>query len=170
MNKLFFLTFLAGFVTYLNLQNDDLFFNRVLSDYSRHSNYISLYIKNRNLKDSVIVENADLFNILLEKRVIRNKTEYIGHLKVILNNDKIFQLDSFKNYKRYFQPVLTIKHLQDIASNGEDYFVKYYFKGNILDTGVTLAEKNAIIYQLFKWRISEKIDDESGLLVIVNSS
>ncbi len=66
-----------------------------------------------------------------------------------------------------FMPVKKNEKVDQVASKGCKAFIEFYFDNeHQMKPGRGIEERNAIIYQLFDWRISSFVADLGGLLVI----
>lgn len=156
------LLFLMLFSSCMN--NDPIFYNKVLNDFDGYSWFISIDVKSLGYKGKVVIENAELFYCLNQTQKI-DKEEYIKILKKKLENNSAIEIEDIKKYN--FIKVPNVPSVETNTKEGIEKFINTYFnKGKVLKDGITDDERTVIIQKLFEWGIASKIDDETGYLIL----
>lgn len=145
--------------------NNTKFYDKVLNDFNRYSYFVAVDIKSTTFNGPVIIENDDLFFYLNQTEGV-DKNQFKVKVKEKLVNHSAIDIGNSDLTKWDFIKITEIQSINNISAKGADEFIKTYFDGDVLKDGVTDNERAAIIYQLFKWEISSKLDDETGYLVI----
>ena len=159
--SLFSLAYLTGYCQ----NSDTLFINKVLSDFSRNSYFISIKVSSSNKMSRYVVKNDDLFFYFHQTNGL-NKDEYKKRAFALLlgGNGLKLTIDKLKKYR--FVKVSANGGLEKYKKMGKEAFLKRYFNRNTLKKDVTSLEKVNIISILYDWKIASRIDDETGYLVI----
>ena len=146
---------------------NDLFLERVLSDISYPSIFIALNIKSHKYEGKVIIENGELYSYLrLTKKV--NKEKYKQVMKELLSTKATLTIKGKINLRKHgFIIVPENKSVGAVALKGQEEFLRYYFEKTNIKSNLSFGETNAIIYQLFEWKVLTRTDDISGYLVII---
>ncbi len=146
-------------------KNDDLFFNKVLSDFSRNSYFVMINGTLAGQTSVYLIKNDDLYSFF-NKMTGAVQKGYIQKMLIILKKKETLQItcNAVKDYS--FINVLPDKTVSDDAKKGMPYFLQKYFKGRVLKDGIADADKYLIISILYQQRITCKIDDESGYVIM----
>lgn len=146
-------------------KNDEYFFKKVLSDFSRNSYFVLI---NRTLAEETtgyIIKNDDLYSFIHKSSGVM-QDEYVKKMSATLSKNESLQIVS-KEIKAYsFFKVLPNEEISNDAEKGKSYFLEKYFNERVLKGGITDNDKYLIISILYQWRVACKIDDESGYLII----
>ena len=142
------------------------FYDRLLSDHKRNSWFVCIETKFANEQKIIIIENDDLY-YLLDQEKNMTKRDYSIFIKQKLIYKKTLILDNVHSKNLDILEYQKIKSVDANAKKGLQNFLKIYFRNKVLKKEF-LAEKSAIIYKLFKWKILCKIDDETGFLYYYN--
>jgi hypothetical protein len=145
-------------------QNNDTFLNKILSDYSRNSFYISVEAINQNKSFPVIINNEDLFSYFNKTKGL-NKEQYTKYIKSAINDNKTISLTSSNISKYGFIKIKPRSEIDKEAKNGVTVILNKYFKNKVLVDGISASDRSYLIYLLFKWEIATKVDEESGYLI-----
>lgn len=165
--KIFSLCYLLLSTPYyaISMDNDTIFYNKVLNDFSNHSYFLHVQIKSKEYSGDAIIENESLFYFLYKTRKI-NKMDYVIFMKnAIMNNDTL-SIGDYNLEEWGFSIVSKSEEVDSIAYYGIDSFIRHYFIKNVMIDGVSDEKRSSIILWLFKWKIPSKIDDETGFLII----
>jgi hypothetical protein len=146
-------------------QTEKMFLDKVLSNFSDSSYYLSINLNLSDFKGKVIIENSDFFYYLNQNKGI-DMENYSSFAKKILQGKEplIIQSSDFERWE--FTKVCSIASITENAKKGIEEFIRIYFNGKVLKHGICDDERTAIISQLFKWEVASYIDDETGYLVI----
>ncbi len=155
------LLFLMLFSSCMN--NDPIFYNKVLNDFDRYSWFITIEVKSSEYSGKSIIENDDLFYYLSQTQKI-DKEEYKKIIKEKLENNSSIEIENIAKWN--FIKVPTNETINQNAKKGVEEFIKIYFDSKVLKDGITDDERAVIIEKLFKWKIPTKIDDETGYLIL----
>lgn len=146
-------------------QTSSPFYDNVLNDFDTTSYFIALNLKSPFYKGRVIIENKNLYYFLNKTKGL-NKEKYQSTMKKILVHNRTLRIDERDILKWNFIKVSTLESVIIAANRGRDSFIINYFTGVSLNYGITDEERNAVIDQLFYWKIPAKIDKLTGNLMI----
>jgi hypothetical protein len=146
-------------------KKDKMYTDKVLNDFSRNSYFIVLKTVTEMGTALKLIDNDDLYFYFHEKKGL-NKEGYKKFVYSFLNEDKELELTNNDLKKYGFIEVRHDKVVDTDAKKGKDFFLKKYFKNQVIIDGVSEEKKNYIIKVLYDWQIASKIDDETGYLVI----
>jgi hypothetical protein len=141
------------------------FYDKVLNDFDSSSYFIALDIKSPTYKGRVIIVNNNLYQFLNKTKGF-DKNRYISFMKRILAHHKALKTEEKDIIFWKFIKVPEIESVLQIANQGKDNFVAYYFNGVVLNYGITENEQNAIINQLFYWEYPARFDKLTDNLII----
>ena len=146
---------------------NDLFLERALSDTNYQSFFIALNIKSRKYEGKAIVENGDLYSYLRRTKKM-DKEKYKQVMKELLSTKAALTIKGKINLRKHgFIIVPENKSVEAVALKGREEFLRYYFEKNNIKSNISILDRNAIIYQLFEWKVLAKIDDISGYIIII---
>jgi hypothetical protein len=140
------------------------FVDRLLGDFRDNSYVLVVGVKTNTYTGRVIIKNDDLFQLLSQSKgfdEIRYKV-FVKHLLISKGQLSITESDL---EKWNVMKTRSLKSVDNIASRGQEAFVRHYFNGRVLKDGIPDNEKAAIIAKLFEWKIATNVDDETGYLV-----
>ena len=148
-------------------QTQSWFIEAISSDLNnRQGWYIALEIETPSYRGPSIVHNNELYHYFrTEHHYSRSqftewvKTNYIQKTLNLRITDEDF-------LKYDFRTVKANDEIEDVAKNGKEYFIEYYFRGLFIKAGLSDETKNAIVYQLFQWNIPVMNDCESGFIIL----
>jgi hypothetical protein len=139
-------------------EKDNGFYNKVLGDFNKHSYYLALDIRSDDYKGRVIVENNDLYTFLKKTKGLDVK-RYKSTMRKTLIHRRVLKIKNTANLSLNFIKVKEINKVYLSANKGVDSFIKNYFNGKIFRDNTPADEINAVINQLFYWKIPIKFDD-----------
>jgi hypothetical protein len=140
------------------------FYEKVLSDFKRHSYFISLRCQFLDDSGIYVVENNDLY-FLLHKLNSVNESSYKRLIKNKLYDNATLIINM--NVTSNFMKVNENNNINLNAKKGEIFFIDFYFRNKkVIKKEITKEEEVSIIHTLFKWDIACKCDDETGVLLI----
>jgi hypothetical protein len=146
-------------------EKDTGFYDKVLNDYGKTSYYIALNIRSAQYKGKAIIQNNDLYNFINGSTPL-DKSSYVTKLKNILLHGKELNIDGHDLLKWKFLKVNEMNSVYLNAGKGLNAFISTYFDGSLFKPGISPEETNAVINQLFYWKVPVKIDGASGELLI----
>ncbi len=141
------------------------FYKKILHDFDTSSYFVALNIKSPDYKGRAIIENNNLYQYLNKAKGL-DKKEYIQFMIKTLSHHRALKLSGDDIIAWKFIKVQEVQSVMLVASRGLDNFIEYYFNGSVLNIVVTEIEQNAIISQLFYWKIPAKIGKMTGNLII----
>lgn len=149
----------------LFVATDSGYLDQILSDYGRHSYYVTLQVSSPSYTGPVVVENSHLYLLFKRRHCIEKKT-YQDSLKTLIEENEIISVSDEELKKLKFKKVSQNCEVEEVARRGLSVLTKKYFndRGALIVTDPNA--EIAIIYHLFKWQIPIKRDDESGYLFI----
>lgn len=139
------------------------FYQLTTSDFSRYSFYVGINLKSGKKVSPALIENDDLYYVFSKEKNIP-KDEYSNLIvSKLLFDSSIEVLETDTSRFKYVFPIESV-----IADSkiGREFFIRKYFEKKVLRSQLSEHVKTAVIYQLFKWGIACKQDDETGLVVI----
>lgn len=141
------------------------FYDKVLNDFDSCSYFIALNIKSSSFKGRTIIENNNLYRFLNKTRGF-SKERYKSFMKRMLIHNKVLKIND-KDFPVWnFIKVYESDNVLENANLGRDKFVEHYFNGVVMNYGLTEAERNAVVNQLFFWGYPVKFDKLSSNLII----
>jgi len=152
MKRLSFLLSVCIIAVLSCTDKDNSFYDKVLNDFSKHSDFIALDIKSHQYIGRVIIENNDLFTLLNNTKGW-NKTIYKSKIEKLIIHRRTLNIGNTDLLKAKF---LKVKEINE------------YFSGKVFNYSVAEDEMYSVINQLFYWNISVKLDDISGQLLLDN--
>lgn len=167
MKRLSVLIFLCLTVFVSCTEKDNSFFDKVLSDFGQHSDFIAIDIRSHQYKGRVIIENNDLYTLLNTTKGW-NKTVYKSKIEKLLLHRRTLNIGNTDLIKYKFFKVKEINKVYLSASKGVNSFLNDYFSGKVFNYSVAEEEMYAVINQLFYWNIPVKFDNISGQLLLDN--
>lgn len=167
MKRLSVLIFLCLTVFVSCTEKDNSFFDKVLSDFGQHSDFIAIDIRSHQYKGRVIIENNDLYTLLNTTKGW-NKTVYKSKIEKLLLHRRTLNMGNTDLIKYKFFKVKDINKVYLSASKGVNSFLNDYFSGKVFNYSVAEEEMYAAINQLFYWNIPVKFDNISGQLLLDN--
>jgi hypothetical protein len=141
------------------------FYNKVLNDFDSTSYFIAVDIKSPYYKGHTIIENNNLYGYLHKTKGF-DKEKYINYMKRALRHHRALKIADKDIFDWKFIKVRELESVINSANRGPDNFISNYFNGTVLNSGYTEAEQNAIISQLFYWKVPAKIDKLTSDLII----
>lgn len=145
---------------------DSVFINKVLTDFRRHSYFLSLNIKSTEYNGRIVIENDELYYYFRMNQQI-NKQEYKELIINVLKGDSSLKIKDANLKKWHFKKSPVIESVEENAKKGINEFINVYFNDRlVLRNGLTDEVRFAVISQLFEWRIPACVDDQSGYLYI----
>jgi hypothetical protein len=140
------------------------FHEKVLSDFKRNSFFIACEINSPQYIGQVIIENGNLYYFLSKTRGF-TKDKYKSFMKEKLSRQDTIKIDDSNFVKWRFIKVNKSESVNIRRKSGIDNFIKYYFEDSFIRKNLDYEERNAVIYQLFQWKIAAKIHHESGYIM-----
>jgi hypothetical protein len=137
-----------------------------LNDFNVNSYYLSLNVEFEKKTTPIVIENASLFNIIKNDTLTRKK--YSGFIKNILEKNVSLNINSvttFNNLKKY-EVDSCQKKLEIIGKDKSELVNTFFTEAGVQRNDLSDLEKRCLIYNLFKWGIYVKNDDETGYLYI----
>ncbi|MEE1945060.1 hypothetical protein VRU48_08075 [Pedobacter sp. KR3-3] len=150
-------------LTFVLCSHPNLFYEKLLNDFDRNSWFVCINASFGTEKRQIIIENDDLFYLVNEKNKI-NKTKYYELIKGRLLKNETISLPKINLEKLNILEMQKADKIEKDAKKGLEAFLKIYFTNRMLKKEF-IDYQNAIIYQLFKWKVLTKIDDVSGFLI-----
>jgi hypothetical protein len=144
---------------------DPEFFNKMLGDFNKHSYFIAIDIRSDEYRGRVIVENNDLYTFLNKTRGWDTQ-KYKYMIKKIIIHGRTLKIKNTASLSLKYIKVKEINKVYLNANKGADSFIKYYFNGRVFKYDISVDEMNAVINQLFYWRIPIKIDDSADQFML----
>jgi hypothetical protein len=148
-------------------QTNTAFFDKVSTDFSRHSAFIAIQVRLPNGVISALIENDELYHFFTETKGY-DKSKYLEEIRNTLISKKPIPVSDTDFGKYDFVKVDPVQDLQKEFKQGKVFILNKYFRDNVIVEGLSAEKKNALVNQLFNWNIATRIDDESGYLVIYN--
>ena len=145
--------------------SDTSFFDKVLGDFSNKSYFIALDIRSSDNKGRVIIENNNLYNCF-NRTMGWDKTTYKSKLIKILVHRRTLDVKNTDLIKWKFIKVKDVNNVYFNANKGGNSFVANYFDGSLFRYDVNEEEMNAVINQLFYWKIPVRFDSVTGELML----
>jgi len=167
MKRLSFLLFACFIAVSSCTEKDNSFYDKVLTDFGKHSDFIALDIKSHQYRGRVIIENNDLFTLLNNTKGW-DKTVYKSKIEKLIIHRRILNIGNTDLLKAKFLKVKEINKVYLSASKGVNSFLNEYFSGKVFNNSVAEDEMYSVINQLFYWNIPVKLDDISGQLLLDN--
>jgi hypothetical protein len=144
--------------------NSNIFFEKILNDYSRNSYFVVLRTEISGSTIVSIIDNDDLF-YYFKKTKNFEKEKYQEHMLLVLKNNWSLKLNK-GDYNTYgFSEIKRSLSVEKDASKGKQYFLDKYFNGKVLSDTSYLKNRELIIEKLFNWKVLSHIDDETGFLM-----
>lgn len=145
----------------------DQYFDRLLSNYSIHSYYIQLDIKDVNGNEfKIITQNHLLYDFLKTEKGL-SKEDYRLLVKSKLLNKQYLIIDTSKFSSFYV--LMKDTCVAKMISKGRDSFIDHYFYNDGELRQEIDHEIPTIISILFDWMVPIRVDDESGNILVVRS-
>jgi hypothetical protein len=141
------------------------FYDQVLNDFDANNYFVALDIRSSSYRGPVIITNNNLYLYLRQKKGL-DKERYKSFMKTFLMHHRTLRIGNGDLNKWNFIKASEQEDVLRIANRGVNSFIAYFFDGRALKFGITEKEQNAIIYQLFFWKVPAKIDKISGELLI----
>ncbi|GEM_PF-1701912 len=164
MRILIILYCLVMHLTSCSQKKDNLFVERIFSDYSRSSYYILINIESSGKPLPYLIENDDLFYYYHQQKGY-NEKQYQEFIKPLINEGKSITVSASDINKYGFIIVHPNNKMREEIKKGKIFLLKKYFENRVLKEGTAIEDRNIIISALFNWNIASKIDDESGYLI-----
>jgi hypothetical protein len=167
MKKLSIIIFICLTAVFSCIEKDNTFYDKVLNDFSKHSDFIAIDIKSHQYNGRVIIENNDLYTLMNQTKGW-DKTVYKSKIERLLIHRRSLNIGNTDLIKAKFLKVKQINKVYISASKGVNSFISDYFSGKVFNYSVAEDEMYAVINQLFYWSIPVKFDDVSGQLLLDN--
>jgi hypothetical protein len=148
-------------------EKNNSFYDKVLNDFGKHSDFIAIDIKSHQYKGRVIIENNDLYTLMNQTKAW-DKAVYKQKIERLLMHRRSLNIGNTDLLKAKFLKVKQINNVYISASKGVNSFISDYFTGIVFNYSVAEDEMYAVINQLFYWNIPAKFDDVSGQLLLDN--
>lgn len=150
-------------LTFVLCSHPNPFYEKLLNDFDRNSWFVCINASFGTEKKQIIIENDDLYYLVNEKSKT-SKAKYYELIKGKLLKNETISLPKINLDKLNILEMQKADKIEKDAKKGLDAFLKIYFKNRMLKKEF-IDYQNAIIYQLFKWKVLSKIDDVSGFLI-----
>jgi len=158
------------FVSQESGNQDPLFYDRILNDFSTSSTFIVVEVQSKEFRGRAVIENGDLFFFFHQTKGF-NEKQYMTYAKNILSTNTRILLNDEDLSKWRFAKVEEVASVRAEALKGREKFIDNYFIRKAMKNEAEKSiERNAIIDQLFTWQIATRVDDESGYLMIQSIS
>lgn len=167
MKRLSISLFVCFIAVFSCSEKDNSFFDKVLNDFGKHSDFIALDIKSHQYRGRVIIQNNDLFTLLNNAKGW-DKAVYKSKIEKIIIHRRTLNIGNTDLLKAKFLKVKEINKVSLSASKGINSFLNEYFSGKVFNYSVAEDEMYSVINQLFYWNIPVKLDDISGQLLLDN--
>lgn len=167
MKKLSILVFFFLIAVFSCTEKDNSFYDKVLGDFGRHSDFIAIDIRSHQYTGRAIIENNDLYTFLNNTKGW-DTTVYKSKIEKILLHRRKLNLGNADLLKAKFFKVREMNTVYLKAAKGVNSFISDYFDGTVFNYSVPEDEMYAVIDQLFYWNVPVKFDNISGQLLLDN--